>query len=54
MMTGLTDLAAIQKIYRQCWLRGLEILSADKASMLKNPDIISLLHKAGDESRKIG
>jgi hypothetical protein len=29
MITGLTDLESIEKVYRQCWLHGTELLSND-------------------------
>ncbi|MDC8451232.1 MAG: hypothetical protein LV473_23215, partial [Nitrospira sp.] len=54
MVTGLTDLEDIQRIYRQLWLRGKEILAAGEARALQNPAIISILEKAEDRSRQTG
>jgi hypothetical protein len=54
MITGLTDRESVQKVYRQCWLRGLEILSARGEATVPNPAIISLLEKAEEESHKLG
>ncbi len=54
MITGLTDLASIERVYRQCWLRGLEILSARGEGTVPNPAVISLLERVKEESHKIG
>lgn len=54
MLTGLTDLEDIQRVYRQLWLRGREILTVGQAQTLQNPAIISLLKKAGDQDRQTG
>jgi hypothetical protein len=54
MFTGLTGLESIQKVYRQCWLRGLEILCAGGQGTVLNPAIISLLDKAKDQSQGNG
>ena len=46
MITGSTDLESIEKVYRQCWLRGTELLSNDECEALNIPAIISLLNRA--------
>ena len=53
MITGLTDLADIQNVYRKLWLRGMDLLSADHRKALQNPAIISLFAKEKDPVRKI-
>ena len=54
MLTGLTNLEDIQRVYRQVWLRGKEILAAGDAQALGNPAIISLLQKTKDQGRAVG
>jgi hypothetical protein len=54
MVTGLTDLEDIQRVYRQLWLRGKEILAAGEARALQNPAIIRMLEKAEDQNRQTG
>ena len=54
MITGMTDRESIEKLYRQCLLRGLEIMSAPGNGMMTNPAIISLLEKAKEQSSKTG
>jgi hypothetical protein len=54
MVTGLTDLEDIQRVYRQLWLRGKEILAAGEARALQNPAIISMLENAEDRNRQTG
>ena len=54
MVTGLNDLEEIQRVYRQLWLRGKEILAASEAAALKNPAIISMLEKVEERSRQTG
>ncbi len=54
MVTGLTDLEDIQRVYRQLWLRGREILAAGEARALQNPALISILDKAEDRNRQTG
>jgi hypothetical protein len=54
MITGKVDLEGIERVYRRCWLQGLEILSAGGSGTLKNPAIISLLEKAREDSRSTG
>jgi hypothetical protein len=54
MITGSTDLESIQQVYRRCWRRGLEILSARGGGTVPNPAIISLLEQTKDETQKIG
>jgi hypothetical protein len=53
MITGLTDLESIERVYRQCWMRGTEILSAGGEETGKNAAIISLLEKAADPKCRI-
>lgn len=43
MITGSTDLESIERVYRQCWLRGAELLSNEECAISHNPAIISLL-----------
>jgi hypothetical protein len=54
MVTGLTDLEDIQRVYRQLWMRGKEILAAGEARTLQNSAIISLLKKMDDRDRQTG
>jgi hypothetical protein len=43
MVTGLTNLEDIERVYRQLWLRGKQILSVGQAREPSNGAIISLL-----------
>jgi len=54
MVTGLTDLENIQRVYRQLWLLGKEILMAGQAQTLQNPAAISLLKKVDERDRQSG
>jgi len=54
MITGITDLRSLQKVYRQCWLRGLQILSASTTLTAQNPALISLLQQVGEQSHSMG
>jgi hypothetical protein len=54
MFTGLTALEDIQQVYRQCWRRGLEILSAGGTATVTKTAIISLFEKAKEHSGGIG
>jgi hypothetical protein len=47
MITGLTNLEDLERVYRQLWIRGRQILSANQSGTGPNPAIISLL----DESK---
>lgn len=42
MITGNTDLESIARVYRQCWLRGLEILSGSSPGTTKTPAVLSV------------
>ena len=54
MVTGLTNLEDIQRVYRQLWLQGKAILASGEGPALQNPGIISLLQKAEDPGRQAG
>ena len=54
MFTGLTSLAELQSVYRQLWLRGMEILSAGSEQAGQKPAIISLLQKTDGQRRTTG
>jgi hypothetical protein len=54
MVTGLTNLEDIQRVYRQLWLQGKAILASGEGQALQNPAIISLLQKAEDPGRQAG
>ena len=42
MITGNADLESIAGVYRQCWLRGLEILSGSCPGTTKTPAVLSV------------
>ena len=54
MFTGLTNLEDIEQVYRQCYRRGLEILSAGKHGIVGSSAIISPLDEAKDQSWRNG
>jgi hypothetical protein len=54
MITGLTSLEEIQKVYRQLWLHGKEILAAGESHPAHNPAIINLLRRMQDLERGTG
>ena len=54
MLTGLTTLEEIERVYRQLWLQGMNILSANHAQALQNPAIMSLFEKEEDQARGKG
>jgi hypothetical protein len=54
MITGLTDLESVERVYRHCWLRGLDILSADTSSAIRKPAVIRLMEQVSDQNRNTG
>ena len=52
MFTGLTTLEDIERVYRQLWSRGLDILSADHSKALQNTAIIRLFENTEDQVAK--
>ena len=54
MVTGLTDLESVERVYRQCWLRGHDILSADTPSAIRKPAVISLMDQVSEQKRNTG
>lgn len=54
MITGTTDLESIEQVYRQCWLRGREILSASRPGTIKTPAVCSHLHEAKQDVLRTG
>jgi hypothetical protein len=53
MLTGSTNLDDIERVYRQLWLRGLEILSTGHPAGLSNPAVISLLEQTKEQRRGV-
>ena len=41
MMTGTVDLEGLEKVYRQCWINGMNILAGGADWKARNPAAIS-------------
>jgi hypothetical protein len=54
MVTGLTTFEDIERVYRQLWLRGRQILSVGQLQTVENPAIISLLQEIQSPGRRLG